>query len=314
MIESIKISNFRSIREEQELYFTVYPENTLSTGKHNINVVSCLIGSNESGKTNILKALAFMNDLTEWNTEDFYPCLKSNTRMKIVLLDDDKTYTRNLDKPFKCNYQKTCIHNFDYQNLHDLGENLDQIALNIRAMIQPNTALQEKCLRFLQSIDIHIDQFDFEIDRYLYTVRNLGQKDPLKLSILQEGAGTIRILHVLLAALQTLDEGGVMIWDNIETSIHLLAARKLINLFENPETNPNYAQLIFSTHQALLLNDRTKTQIFITENNRKTLQTEIFRLDTMVDHDDSSSLGARYLAGGYGGIPHIKWFAHQTFR
>ena len=50
-----------------------------------------------------------------------------------------------------------------------------------------------------------------------------------------------------------LEEGGVLIIDEIENGLHLLLAKELVWLFMDESTNPNNAQLICTTHQPLLL-------------------------------------------------------------
>ena len=65
MLKSIKIKNFYSIGEEQDVSFEITPKDMLDDsarfiGATSLNIVSCLIGANASGKTTVLEAISFL--------------------------------------------------------------------------------------------------------------------------------------------------------------------------------------------------------------------------------------------------------------
>lgn len=77
MIKSIKITNFYSIGATQEISFEISPKDVLNTATvellgRNINLVNCIIGHNASGKTTVLKAIAFLF----WLISDSYTSMK----------------------------------------------------------------------------------------------------------------------------------------------------------------------------------------------------------------------------------------------
>ena len=128
-----------------------------------------------------------------------------------------------------------------------------------------------------------------------------------KLLFLEESNGTQNAIYLLNSIFSILDKGGILIYDEIENSIHPYLIKKVVNLLANKETNPNNAQLIFSTHQPWLLDDRTKTQIYIVEKNEK-LETQAFILDTFDGVRNDDNFCAKYLAGAYGGVSDVRWF------
>lgn len=75
----------------------------------------------------------------------------------------------------------------------------------------------------------------------------------------------------------------------------------------NKKINKYNAQILFSTHQALLLKELTKTQIFIVEKNKEDLTTEIYRLDEVEGVRNDENYAQKYLSGTYGGVPDIDW-------
>jgi uncharacterized protein len=99
----------------------------------------------------------------------------------------------------------------------------------------------------------------------------------------------------------------LVVVDEIESGLHPYVAKKIVSLFENPKTNPFNAQIIFSTHQHLLMNDRAKSQIFICEKDGENFETEVYRLDEVEGVRNDENFFQKYLAGSYGGVPMINW-------
>ncbi|MEQ1704891.1 MAG: AAA family ATPase [Rickettsiales bacterium] len=184
-----------------------------------------------------------------------------------------------------------------------------------------NEQLQDELLSFSNEIDLGIKGFSFkevtlrssqnpedEIKQKMLLCLHTSANGDFYLPIHEESEGTQKGYFVLYNVLPILKKGGTVFIDEIEGGLHPYVAKKIISLFENKETNPHNAQLVFSTHQHLLLNDRTKTQIFITEKNLNTLESEIYRLDDVEDVRNDENYFHKYMAGAYGGTPNIKWF------
>ncbi|XVV02099.1 AAA family ATPase [Actinosynnema sp. CA-248983] len=68
-----------------------------------------------------------------------------------------------------------------------------------------------------------------------------------------ESAGTRSWLTLLPAVLRLLGEGGVLVIDEIDASLHPRLTAQLVSLFRDAEVNPKAAQLIFTTHDPSLL-------------------------------------------------------------
>lgn len=123
----------------------------------------------------------------------------------------------------------------------------------------------------------------------------------------EESSGTIRFFEVVGPWLAMIEEGKVLVLDELETSLHPLLVRELVRMVMNPETNRNGAQLIVATHDPLLL-DLTllrRDQIWLTE---KTAEGESY-LYALNEYEkpptNRESLLRGYLSGRYGGIPFI---------
>lgn len=208
------------------------------------------------------------------------------------------------------------VTNIGYVARHPFSE-----FLNISKSLYLDDRLRKEALSFIDSIDLGISDFDFseveikrnesdELDNQFIIEciheSNVGQ---FKLPLLQESNGTIHGLQILTDILPILKNGGIVVLDEIESGLHPYVTKKLISLFENKKTNPKLAQLIFSTHQHMLLNDRSKTQIFLTEKNSSNCETEIYRLDEVEGIRNDENYFLKYLSGTYGAIPNIKWIS-----
>lgn len=71
-------------------------------------------------------------------------------------------------------------------------------------------------------------------------------------------AGTFRGTSLAQYAIETLTQGGYLLFDEIENSINKQLVFAIIDLFSSPATNPNGAVLVFSTHYPELLDHFTR--------------------------------------------------------
>lgn len=78
----------------------------------------------------------------------------------------------------------------------------------------------------------------------------------------------------------------------------------ILDLFFSEKHNPKNAQLIFSTHQELVLNKLMKEQILLVEKDN-TLNTNAWRLDEVEGVRSDDNFFAKYMAGAYGAVPEI---------
>lgn len=69
-----------------------------------------------------------------------------------------------------------------------------------------------------------------------------------------ESYGTIRFVNMFPLVVNALLNGGTLIVDEFDASIHPMALMNIINIFHNDEINIHHAQLIFNTHNPIFLN------------------------------------------------------------
>ena len=191
----------------------------------------------------------------------------------------------------------------------------------ISEILAKDINLRKESLNFVKDIDLGIASFNVHkfskpdhdnpivkaVEQHWLECKHESSFGKITLPLIFESNGTRHSLQIFLDILPVLQTGGVVILDEIEAGLHPYTVKKIIYLFENPKTNPKKAQLIFSTHQHLLLNDRTKTQIFLVEKENTKFQSEVYRLDEVEGVRNDENYFQKYLAGAYGAIPNIKW-------
>ena len=68
-----------------------------------------------------------------------------------------------------------------------------------------------------------------------------------------ESYGTIRFINEFPLVILVLLNGGTLVMDEFDASIHPMALMNIINIFHNDDINKNHAQLIFNTHNPIFL-------------------------------------------------------------
>ena len=121
----------------------------------------------------------------------------------------------------------------------------------------------------------------------------------------KESLGTRKLIAVLGPIYDALKKGSLLVIDEIDTSMHPLLSSKLIQLFQKEETNPNYAQILFTTHDTNLLAGGflRRDQVWFTEKV-KDCSTVIYPL-TDISTRKGDNIENGYLQGRYGAIPFL---------
>ena len=118
-----------------------------------------------------------------------------------------------------------------------------------------------------------------------------------------ESEGTIKYFSLAYPIIDALDNGKRLIIDEFDSKMHPLLTCRIIALFNSKETNPQNAQLIFTTHDTNLLsaNIFRRDQVWFTQKDRYGA-TELYSLAEYKVRNDAS-FEKDYLSGKYGAIP-----------
>ena len=119
----------------------------------------------------------------------------------------------------------------------------------------------------------------------------------------EESAGTRRFFSLIGPWTDILDKGHMVFIDEIETSLHPILVKELLKLLLCSKNNPKGAQVVFTTHNPVLLDGSLmrRDQIWFTEKSPAGA-THIYPLTDYQPRKDEA-LAKGYLAGRYGAIP-----------
>lgn len=133
-------------------------------------------------------------------------------------------------------------------------------------------------------------------------------KSAIELHPDDESRGTMVWFGLIGVIFQALEEGSVLLADELDASLHPALVCTLIALFQSKKSNPRRAQLIFNAHDVSMLADSTelslgRDQVWFTEKDEEGGT----HLRPLSDHDPrkGEAIGRRYLAGRYGATPII---------
>ncbi|OUP05741.1 AAA family ATPase [Anaeromassilibacillus sp. An200] len=142
----------------------------------------------------------------------------------------------------------------------------------------------------------------------VHTVQDTdGNASSYTLNMTEESDGTNSYFKLIGVVKKALDQGTLLVADEMDAHLHPLLTKHLVSLFNSTEFNPNGAQLIFTSHNTNLLDLDVlrRDQIWFTEKDEQTAATDLFSLyDFSIRKDAKVEKG--YLIGRYGAIPFIK--------
>lgn len=121
----------------------------------------------------------------------------------------------------------------------------------------------------------------------------------------QESAGTHRFFALIGPWLDILQNGYTVCIDEIETSMHPIMVRELLKLIFNKSENTGGAQIIFTTHNPLLLDSTLlrRDQVWFTDKDEEGAS-YLYPL-TKYQPRQGESLIRGYMAGRYGAVPFV---------
>lgn len=167
--------------------------------------------------------------------------------------------------------------------------------------------LKELLLADLGIVDVAIKKSNANAPIITTTHRILdedGNAEYFNLLMEQESVGTQHFFARIGGWLDSLDNGDLLVVDEIEDCLHPLLTRRLIEMFQDKTVNTKGAQLIFTTHDVMLLDLSFlyRDQIWFAEKNDQTCTTELFSLASF-SPKKGENVRKGYLQGRFGAIP-----------
>ena len=219
-------------------------------------------------------------------------------------------------------------------NLHVIRSN-QRIAKDFTAKMLGNKQYEGKVQGLLRALDLNIDDFrvveeEFKLpegakDVYSAQVYSELQKqvaneikfqvfakhqnsmhEVIELPLDQESDGTQVIFGLAGPIIDVLESGETLLIDELSNSLHPLALKGLVGIFQDKVHNPKGAQLIFTSHETSVISKDFMHRDQIWFIHRPDGQATILTPLSEFKVRDSEAFQRAYLGGKFGAIPNIR--------
>jgi predicted ATPase len=153
---------------------------------------------------------------------------------------------------------------------------------------------------------VYLADSDIESGKQISFLHRGTNAETVAVPLDEESEGTVAYFSLLGPVLQTLSSGGLLVIDEITSSLHPLLAMEIVRMFNSRERNPKGAQLIFNTHDTTLLDSRVlrRDQVWFTEKGEGGA-THLYPL-TDFKTRRGENVKSGYLQGRYGAVPYLE--------
>lgn len=273
--------------------------------KNKIKYGEYLTGRKKQVEDLLLENQLFLSMAGKANLEALHDAYNYLSKKIELSTFHDNSYDEELIKLYTQKMESGTIPNF--------RENLNKL---VRAADTGITSISARVLDIKESKlpnDFSDAQKKEIVDKFRYQIKTKHTIDEngdglkeVEFDLLEESAGTIKLLAIGGLVLDTLYEGGTLIIDELDKSLHPKLTELIIKLFHDTKTNPHNAQLIFATHDATLLDNSLfrRDQIWIAEKEYPG-NSVYFSLSDIKGIRKDIPYDKWYLSGRFRGIPLI---------
>lgn len=178
-------------------------------------------------------------------------------------------------------------------------------------MLADDETYRKRIIRALNDVDIDVTGYRYDKENNeLYTQRMIeGKIYELKFS--EESDGTKKMIAALPVILLALQEGRLVIIDELDAKLHPKLLRYVISLFRNTDVNKKGAQLLFTSHDMTTMKNTVfrRDEIWFAAENEKH-ESEIYSLyeirrENNERVNNTAAYDKQYLEGRYGADPYL---------
>jgi hypothetical protein len=130
-------------------------------------------------------------------------------------------------------------------------------------------------------------------------------QDRVPFAYRDESAGTRTWFELIGPVLEALRRGSIVLFDELDASLHPTLTVQILHLFQNHASNPKGAQLLFTSHDTNLLNHLGRDEVWLTDKTDGA--TRFAPLSGFAGERvrRSKNLETAYLSGRFGGLPDV---------
>lgn len=178
-------------------------------------------------------------------------------------------------------------------------------------MLSKDERMRQRIIQALNDMGIDMAGYRFdEREKMLYTQRSINGKIR-ELRFDDESDGTKKLIAVLPVILLALQEGRLVVIDELDAKLHPKLLRYVISLFKNKSLNINGAQLLFTSHDMATMKNTVfrRDEIWFAAANENH-ESEIYSLYEIRREDNehvnnTAAYDKQYLEGRYGADPYL---------
>lgn len=118
--------------------------------------------------------------------------------------------------------------------------------------------------------------------------------------------GTINFMALLVPIFHALEKGALICVDELDSKIHVSLVNYIIELFNSIDKNPKNAQIVATTHDVFLLDEKIRRDQVILVDKDVYGESDIYSLVDIKGVKKRDNFLKKYLLGYYGATPSIK--------
>lgn len=183
-----------------------------------------------------------------------------------------------------------------------------------KVAVAKDDSLKKLIIDLLSEMDIDISDYRVEErENHLdvYTIHSVDSHN-YELELGEESSGTIKILGILPYVVGSLLDGTTLVIDELDSKLHPLLLRHIIELYNTPQTNKNGAQLIFTSHDLTTMTGELfrRDEIWFVAKTDDLASHMYSLVEIKTNNGKSVRKDARYdkqyIEGKYGADPYLK--------
>lgn len=260
------------------------------------------LGNGLSGEKRLWKKLTrenalFLSTAVQLNSKQLQPVFDwfKNKLHIIGIRDMPPNYSASLCKEEK----KDQILKF----LKKADLSIDEILVEV-AFFDPSVLPRELPRSVRDKISDELEDKEFS---NIKMVHKSAEGERVEFDFDEESRGTQKLFAFSGPWIESLADGGVLFVDELHGNLHPALVRFLVQLFHSKKSNPNNAQLVFTTHETSILNQDIfrRDQIWFFEKDMQQAS-DLYPLTDFSPRKGRENLELAYLSGRYGAVPFIE--------
>lgn len=261
------------------------------------------------------KNALFLSVVAQFNGRIAQTLLRWFTQISVISGLDDLGYRHyTLKKFYEGDYRHEIL-----KLIQDLDVGIDDIYVEKGSRPPLSDKAPEELKSFFQEMESLAARTVGDNQREQYLISMIHQKfdgENIPVAVEQfdlrehESQGTQKLFALTGPLVDTLKKGRILVIDELDARLHPLITCQIISLFNSQQTNPHNAQLVFTTHDTNLLNNKLlrRDQIWFTEKDRYGATHLYSLVEYKVEYKgvrNDASYEKDYIQGRYGAIPFI---------